>query len=533
MPLYYEKLCYHKIMRLDYDRLEDPECGKLVGNIWNVLRSSYGFRDSMLAILIGSVNLLSVIWYGLMIGQKNLLIIFIVVINAIISMKLLSWARKKHAKLHEEIGVYTKESAYISKQAMDRAVGKDIRIYKMADWFLRKYDYSLKGTEGVLRKIRNGYFASVSIDAVMAFALNCFSYIFLISLLFKGELEVSEFVLYIGLIRSFSSNFIMLMEQISNLDPLVVAVNYIRNFLELQESPGWSKEGIGDDELSRIKEEGIRIEFKEVSYCYPNSENAALSDVSLVIRPGEKLALIGLNGAGKTTFAKLLCGFYEPTKGKILINGIPVRNFRKEQYFALISVLFQDTTLLPTTLDYNLTSQEPEQIDRKRLEAVLKLSGIYEKYESLPEKGDTMLVKEVNEKAVDFSGGERQKMLFARALYKKAGLMILDEPTAALDPIAENEMYMTFSAAAVGKTCLYISHRLSSTRFCDRIILMEHGRTAEEGTHEELMARGGRYAELYEMQSKYYREQDERKVRSAVMDDVFEEEGERKGVFDE
>ncbi len=139
----------------------------------------------------------------------------------------------------------------------------------------------------------------------------------------------------------------------------------------------------------------------------------------------------------------------------------------------------------------------------------------------------------MNEKAVDFSGGERQKMLFARALYKKAGLMILDEPTAALDPIAENEMYMTFSAAAVGKTCLYISHRLSSTRFCDRIILMEHGRTAEEGTHEELMARGGRYAELYEMQSKYYREQDERKVRSAVMDNVFEEEGERKGVFDE
>lgn len=533
IALYYEKLCYHKIMRLDYDSLEDQECGKLIGNIWNVLRNSYGFRDSMLAIFMGSVNLLSVLWYGLMIGQKNFLIVVVVIINALISMKLLSWARKKHSQFHEEIGVYTKESAYISKQAMDRAVGKDIRIYKMADWFLKKYDQSLKGTEGVLRKIRNGYFISVSIDAVTVFILNCFSYIFLIGLLLNGKLTVSEFVLYIGLIRSFSSNFIMLMEQISNLDPLVVTVNYIRNFLDLEESPGWSKEGIGEERLSRIKEEGVRVEFKEVSYHYPGKEEAALSDVSLVISPGEKLALIGLNGAGKTTFAKLLCGFYKPTRGEILINGIPARNFKREEYFELISALFQDTTLLPMTLDYNLTSREPEKIDRKRLEEALKLSGFYEKYESLPEKGDTLLVKEVNEKATDFSGGERQKMLFARALYKKAGLMILDEPTAALDPIAENEMYLTFAKAAVGKTCLYISHRLSSTRFCDRIVLMEHGRITEEGTHEELMNMGGRYACLYEMQSRYYKEQDERRVRSAVLDDAFEEEGERKGVFDE
>lgn len=531
MSLYYEKHCCHKIMRLDYDMLEDPECGKLIGNTWNVMRNGYGFRDSMQAVSLGATNLLGVIWYGLMIGQKNFLIVVLAIINAVISMKLLGWARKKHADFHEKIGVYTKESAYISKQSMDRAVGKDIRIYKMADWFLKKYERSLKGTDGILRKIRNGYFVSVSVDAVMVFVLNCFSYIYLISLLLKGELEVSAFVLYIGLIRSFSANFNSLMEQIANLDPLVVAVNYIRNFLDLEESRGWSKEGIGEEQVSRIKEEGLWVKFQGVSYCYPGREEAALSDVSLVISPGEKLALIGLNGAGKTTFAKLLCGFYKPTKGDILINDIPIHHFKREEYFELMSALFQDTTLLPVTLDYNLTSQEPDRIDRKRLEMVLRLSGIYEKYESLPEKGDTLLVKEVNEKATDFSGGERQKLLFARALYKKARLMILDEPTAALDPIAENEMYVTFSKAAVGRTCLYISHRLSSTRFCDRIILMEHGRITEEGTHEELMDKGGRYAELYEMQSKYYKEQDERRVRSTVMDDIFEEEGECGEVF--
>lgn len=531
LTLYYEKICSHKIMRLDYDRLEDPECGKLIGNTWNVMRNTYGFRDSLQAIPVGLGNLLGVIWYGLVIGQKSFLIVVLAMVNAVISMKLLSIARKKHSGLHEKIGVYTKESSYISKQSMDRAVGKDIRIYQMADWFLEKYDQSLKGSEGILRKIRNGYFISVSIDAVMVFILNCFSYIYLISLLLKGELAVSAFVLYIGLIRNFSSYFNSLMEKIADLDPLVVSMNYVRNFLDLEESPGWSEAGIGEEALSRIKEEGIRIEFKNVSYYYPGKEEAALLDVNLVIKPGERLALIGLNGAGKTTFAKLLCGFYRPNKGEILINGIPIPDFKRTEYFELISALFQDTTLLPLTLDYNLTCEEPDQIDRKRLEAVLKLSGVYEKYESLPKKGETLLVREVNERATDFSGGERQKMLFARALYKQARLMILDEPTAALDPIAENEMYMSFAKAAVGKTCLYISHRLSSTRFCDRIILMEHGRITEEGTHEELMAMNSRYAELYEMQSKYYKEQDERRMRSTAMEDVFEEQGESKEAF--
>lgn len=531
LTLYYEKICCHKIMRLNYDQLEDPECGKLIGNTWNVMRNTYGFRDSMLAIPMGLSNLLGVIWYGLVIGQKSFIIVFLAIINSVISMKLLERARKRHSELHEKVGAYSKGAAYISKQSMDRAVGKDIRIYRMADWFLKKYDQTLRGSDGILRKIRNGYFVNVSTDAALVFVLNCFSYIYLINLLLKGELAVSAFVLYIGLIRNFSRYFNSFMEQIANLDPLIVAMDYIRNFLDLEESAGWSVEGVGEKVLSQINKEGIRVEFKGVSYYYPGKEEASLSNVDLVISPGERLALIGLNGAGKTTFAKLLCGFYRPAKGEILINGIPISDFKREEYFELISALFQDTTLLPLTLDYNLTSEEPDQIDRKRLETVLRLSGIYEKYENLPDRGNTLLVREVNEEATDFSGGERQKLLFARALYKRARLMILDEPTAALDPIAENEMYVTFSRAAVGKTCLYISHRLSSTRFCDRIILMEHGRITEEGTHEELMAKGGRYAELYEMQSKYYKEQDELKKRSAVMEDVYEEQGERKGVF--
>ena len=231
---------------------------------------------------------------------------------------------------------------------------------------------------------------------------------------------------------------------------------------------------------------------------------------SLTISPGEKLALIGLNGAGKTTLVKLLCGFYRPTEGEILLNGIPVSDFGREEYYALIAVLFQDSALLPMTLDFNLTGESPEHIDYNRLEKALLLSGFHEKYHSLPRKGETLLT--------DFSGGEKQKLLFAKTLYKDAPLMILDEPAAALDPIAENEMYLKFDEAAKGRTCLYISHRLSSTRFCDRILLMEDGAIMEEGTHEELIARDGRYARLFEVQSKYYKEQEERRRKSALME---------------
>ena len=220
---------------------------------------------------------------------------------------------------------------------------------------------------------------------------------------------------------------------------------------------------------------------------------------------------------GKTTLVKLLCGFYRPDRGRILINGIPASDFAREEYFELISVLFQDSALLPMTLDFNLTGKGAEAIDRKRLTWALKVSGFWEKYQSLPQKGQSLLVREVSG-SVDFSGGEKQKLLFARALYKEAPLMILDEPTAALDPIAENEMYLKFDEAARGRTCLYISHRLSSTRFCDRILLMEQGQVMEEGTHEELMARGGRYRELFEMQSRYYREREEQRRRNAFME---------------
>ena len=201
---------------------------------------------------------------------------------------------------------------------------------------------------------------------------------------------------------------------------------------------------------------------------------------------------------------------YQPTQGEILVNDILVSEYTREEYDALISALFQDSALMPLSLDTNLTGQQGRK-DKKRLQEALELSGFLRRYEELSQKGETMLVRETNEQATDFSGGEKQKLLFARALYKQAPLLILDEPTAALDPIAENELYLKYSKAARNRTSVFISHRLSSTRFCDRIILLEDARIREEGTHDELMKQKGRYAELFEIQSKYYKDENSKR----------------------
>lgn len=517
LTMYYEKLCYSKVMKLDYRMLEEPETAGLMGNTWNVLRSEFRFRNSLCATPQILSALAGIGWYGVLIAQKSCVILFLALANTLLSMLFMSLLQKRQEKLHKKVGVYSQKTAYINRASMDRQAGKDIRIYQMSDWFLKKYDQALKGMDSIYRQIHNGAFLRAAGEAVTSFLVNGFSYFYLISLLVNGEMSASAFVLYMGLVGSFSGYFAQLMGQLVTLNPVSVSVGYIRQFLALPQSGDWSAQGVGAQKLEELKREGVRVEFQQVSYTYAGGQEPVLRNLDLTVRPGERLALIGLNGAGKTTLVKLLCGFYQPDRGRILLNGIPASDFSREEYFELISVLFQDATLLPMTLDFNLTGVKPEDIDRERLMWALQVSGFLEKYQSLPQKGESLLVREVNG-SVDFSGGEKQKLLFARALYKEAPLMILDEPTAALDPIAENQMYLKFDEAARGRTCVYISHRLSSTRFCDRILLMEQGQVKEEGTHEELMAREGRYRKLFELQSRYYREQEEQKRRNALME---------------
>ena len=249
---------------------------------------------------------------------------------------------------------------------------------------------------------------------------------------------------------------------------------------------------------------GFELEFKNVSFKYPSAENYALRNVNLKIENGEHLAVVGRNGSGKTTFIKLMCRLYDVTDGEILINGTDIKEYTRESITGLYSVVFQDFKIFSVSLKDNICASS--DFDSDRFYACLENANIKDRAERLADKENTYLYKDLDETGVEISGGEAQKLALARALYKDAPVVILDEPTAALDPIAENELYLKYNEMTSGKISFFISHRLSSTRFCDRILLVKDGKIAESGTHDELMALKGLYYRMYQVQSYYYKE---------------------------
>jgi len=529
---YYAKKFAHKIMDVDYDYLEDEEYQKISGNAWRVARFGQGVAHAVTALPMFLSSMAGVLAYGFLLIQKSALLLLTVTASVGISLWLLAIARKKHAQYYEQLQLSAKKESYITAQATDSAAGKDIRIFHLLDWFIKKYDESLKEMGRLYGIIHDWYLFRNLSNAFLQLIMNALAFGLLAYMLAGGEITAAGFVFYIGLVSGFSRYFEEMLRQIMSFNNTSASISYMREFLESRDQ--WNRgEGIGAKKLEQIRRGPVKLEFRNVSFTYPGSDSPALKNINMVIRPGEKIALIGLNGAGKTTLVKLMCGFYHPTEGEILLNDIPIQNFNREEYYSLVSVLFQDSTMLALTLDENLTGQNPEEIDRRRLRDALKLSGFDTVYDKRPDMGKSLLVREINKDSTDFSGGEKQKLLFARTLYQDTPLVILDEPTAALDPIAENELYLNYGKAMENKTSVYISHRLSSTRFCDRILLLEHGEIIEEGTHESLLAGKTRYAELFEVQSQYYREEDERKRRSRLMDDVYEAKTGERGVFDE
>lgn len=257
--------------------------------------------------------------------------------------------------------------------------------------------------------------------------------------------------------------------------------------------------------IEKRQDNQYEIEFRNVSFCYPGTEKYALKDFSLKLRIGERLAIVGMNGSGKTTMIKLLCRLYDPQEGEILLNGVDIRKFQQNEYRKLFSVVFQDFKLLSLPLGQNVAAAL--EVDRKRAVEALRLAGLEDMLLRLPKGLDTFLYQDIDDDGVEISGGEAQKIALARALYKNAPFVLLDEPTASLDPLSEYEIYSGFDAIAGGKTAIYISHRLSSCRFCQDIAVFHEGRLIQRGSHEELLKdKNGKYYELWNAQAQYYKQ---------------------------
>ncbi|MDE6640712.1 MAG: ABC transporter ATP-binding protein/permease [Acetatifactor sp.] len=384
---------------------------------------------------------------------------------------------------------------YVLFQLADFRLGKDIRLYESADMMCRKADsfadeQIAAWTDCDKKKCKNSWV----MDIVNSFR-DGLSYFYIGYMALTGAISVGDFSMCVA---SASTFYWSLHAIVTGIQDINKKCAYAHRYIEFMNYPAAMPKG-----NSSVKQGEHIIEFVNVSFRYPRTENYVLRNINITIKPGEHLSIVGLNGAGKTTFVKLLCRLYDVTEGAILIDGVNIKDYSEEEYRKLFAVVFQDFFLFAFSLRENIALTGESDADR--INEVLKQSGLYEDAQKLDNGLDTLLFKGFDEKGTDLSGGQRQKAAISRALYRNSPVVILDEPTAALDPVAEYDIYRRFNTLVGGKTAIYISHRLSSCKFCDRIAVFADDTIKEYGTHDQLVNRaGGIYAEMFAAQAQYY-----------------------------
>ncbi len=431
-----------------------------------------------------------------------LIILALLCLNLITSIRITG---KSSAVFHKEIKNLAEDNrvAFFYREHIDNyESAAEIRIFNEAPLIQKSWlNYMLH--PAYLTNIVRANARFARIQTVVRFIMNLVLYIFIGAKAYMGAFGIGNFVLYTGTVAKFVSAVTDLFDLFAQLKNNNV---YLREIFEYIDMPNTMYQGTLPVEKRAFCESGdndYEIEFRNVSFKYPASEVYALRHVSIRFRVGTRLAVVGMNGSGKTTFIKLLCRLYDPTEGEILLNGIDIKKYNYDEYISIFSVVFQDFKLFSFSLGQNVAAGIA--YDRARAKACLEKAGFGARLQELPDGLDTCLYKDFEETGVEISGGEAQKIALARALYKDAPFIVLDEPTASLDPVAEYEVYSKFNDIVDNKTAIYISHRLSSCRFCDEIAVFDHGRIVQQGSHEELAADGnGKYYELWCAQSQYY-----------------------------
>ena len=448
-----------------------------------------------------TTNIIGFVFYVILMSSIQPLLLVAILVTTVISYFVSNHLNEWGYRHREEESEHTTRIYYLDRCSSVLTLAKDIRIFGLRPWISELYTKSMAAYTAFQNKAQGVYLWARIVDLILTFLRNAIAYAYLIGLVIGNGLSVSEFLLFFSAVGGFTAWVSGILGGFSTLHTQSLDISSVRECLEYPEPFKFEDGEPIEAEADRLYE--IRLE--NVSYRYPGADKDTLTNINLTLHPGEKLAVVGLNGAGKTTLIKLICGFLDPTEGRILLDGKDIRDYNRRDYYKMFSAVFQEFSLLAGTIATNV-AQDSEGFDMERVKDCVDKAGLRKKVESLKDGYETYLNRDVFEEAMLLSGGEMQRLMLARALYKNAPFIVLDEPTAALDPIAESEMYQKYNEMTSGKSSIYISHRLASTRFCDRIIMIADGGIGEEGTHDELLKAGGKYAELYEVQSKYYKE---------------------------
>jgi ATP-binding cassette, subfamily B, bacterial len=490
---------FKKIMDADYQNIESSD-GQM--KFEKGMRTLFNDNAGVPAMLMTTGELLAAILgfflYAGIISTLNPLVALLLIVTTGIHYFVLRYVALYEHRNRDNWAQLDRKFFYLTQKMADYSFGKDIRLFSMRSWLMNTLSKVMAArAKWAVKFAKRSYLTAIS-NAFVVIIRDGVAYIFLFLAILHNKISIADFVLYFGAISGFSAFISKIIEGMSTMNRTSLDICAMRDFLDMPDHPTGSKVIPKAD----LQKSSVSIEFRNVSFSYEENSPNILENLSFKIKNGEKIALVGINGAGKTTLVKLLCGFYKPTSGLILINDIPLTEINRDHVYTLYAAVFQDLFVLPMTVAQNVALVHDSSIDKELVWHCLMQAGLGDR---LPDV-DAPLTKMIEASGIELSGGETQKLLLARAIYKNAPLLVLDEPTAALDPIAESVLYSKYHELVQNKTSIFISHRLASTRFCDRVLLLDHGHIAESGTHEALIKQKGRYAELFEVQSHYYAE---------------------------
>jgi len=495
--LRYVNKLQNKCMEMDYQNTESKEMLDNIQNAWFAVQNNHQGIEGILNRLFQLLGtILSIIGYVAIIATLQPAILIFLVVNVFLLYFVSEKIKKYEFSERTKVSEIDRKSKYIFSVMSDFTYGKDIRVFNLKKWLSEKFKYFNSEKINIIIKIQNKYFLLNILEIVLTLAREGLIYGYLIYKVITGAIGIGSFTMYFATIDTFTNSLQRIFYILSDIRLQGMYLERYINFIESEDS--------SDGKREIVTKDNYLIEFENVYFKYPNSSKYIFEDFSLKIEKGQKIALVGLNGSGKTTLVKLLVRLYEPTKGAIKINGVDIKEYKKEEYYKLFSVLFQDIKIIAATISENIALTSKEKCNINKVLQSIDLSGLKEKVSLLDKGIETQMMKYLFNDGVDFSGGEKQKLALARALYKAGDIVILDEPTSSLDPIAEYDIYLNFNNIILNKTAIYISHRLASTRFCDKIALFDNGKIIEIGTHEELLNRGEKYKEMFNIQAKYY-----------------------------